>query len=135
MIATLSLGIAFADEISGFDAQRFADDYSAAVNRKDLELVLSFWSEGAELIFLPGGEDHAVSGQHELRRFYEEAFSSDHHDTMAITVSGAEMEGGLIREWGSYKIGSEVSGCYVILRRKSDGWKIYREWLVEPCGE
>ena len=134
-IATLLICISFADEIDGFDAQRVADGYSTAVNNRDLETVVSFWSADAELVFLPGGEGHTISGHLGLRRFYEEVFSSDHHETMAIAVSGVEMEGDLIRECGMYEIGSEVRGCYVILRRKSDGWKVYREWLVEPCGE
>ena len=133
-VATLVIGISLADENDGFDAQQIADGYSAAVNGRDLEAVLSFWSNDAELVFLPGGEGHTISGHAGLRSFYEEVFSSDHHETLSITVTGMEVEGDLIREWGSYEIGSEVKGCYVILRRKSDDWKVYREWLVEPCG-
>ncbi len=134
-IATLVLGISFADGTDGFDAQRIADGYSAAANSKDLEAVLSYWSDDAELVFLPGGDGQTISGHAGLRHFYEEVFSSDHHETMTITVTDVEVEGDLIREWGAYEIGSEVRGCYVIVRRRSDGWKVYREWLVEPCGE
>ena len=117
------------------DVQALADAFASAVNEKDLEAVVSFWSEDAELIFLPGNDDHAISGRQSLRDFYEHVFESGRNETMVIVVAGFERVGDEVREWGSYKIGTDVSGCYVILRRKSDEWRIYREWLVEPCGE
>lgn len=70
-----------------------------------------------------------------MRAFYEEAFSSEHYETMVILVKVYEVVGNQIREWGTYKVGDSPGGCYVILRHKDDGWRIYREWLVEPCGE
>jgi hypothetical protein len=75
----------------------------------------------------------ATVSRDEIRENYEHMFEEDHIPILKIRVDGFDQSGDIAHEWGSFKIGNSV-GCYVLLRRAIDNWKIHREWIVEPCG-
>lgn len=54
LIAVCILASACTQAAETVDVQALANAYAAAVNRKDLDAVVSLWSEDAELVFLPG---------------------------------------------------------------------------------
>ncbi len=109
------------------------ESFAKAVNDRDIEAVMGHWSEDALLFFLTGEEEPSVVTREEIRDNYEHMFAGDHAPRLTIRVEGTELLGEIAHEWGSFEFG-ESNGCYVIVRRKADDWKIYREWIVEPCG-
>lgn len=106
--------------------------FAKAINSQDIEAAMAHWSDDALLYFMSGDEVSTVVPRDAIQENYEHMFSDEHAPTMQIRVDGTERFDDIIHEWGSYKIG-ESTGCYVLMRRAVDGWKIHREWLVEPC--
>lgn len=93
---------------------------------------MDHWAEGAELHFLYGDERSAILSREAIRENYEHMFEESEAPHLEIRVDGFERSGDVAHEWGSFTMG-ESAGCYVILRRGADDWKISREWIVEPC--
>ena len=56
----------------------------------------------------------------------------DRRGLLRPPLIASDRVGDIAHEWGSFRIG-DSTGCYVILRRAVDSWKIHREWIVEPC--
>lgn len=93
---------------------------------------MAHWSEDAELIFLTGSEVAAVATRDDIRQNYVAMFAEDNPPRLDIQVDGTERSGDVVHEWGLFTIG-ESTGCFVVVRRKSDGWEISREWIFQPC--
>lgn len=107
--------------------------FADAVNSNDIEAAMAHWSEGAVLYIQSGGSDAVAISRAEIRANYERLFESSDAPKLEIRVDRIEQVGDSAHEWGSFKMGESV-GCYVIFRRAIDDWKIYREWIVDPCG-
>ena len=110
-----------------------SDSFANAINNQDIEAAMAHWSDDAVMYFQSGEEETAVVSRDEIRENYEHMFDEEHVPTLEIRVDGIDRSGDVAHEWGSFKIG-DSTGCYVLVRRAIDDWKIYREWIVEPCG-
>lgn len=110
-----------------------SESFSTAVNSRDIEATMAHFSEDAILILHSEVETAEVS-RDEIRANYEKLFQEETAPNLEIRVEGIEGGRGIAHEWGSFKVG-DSAGCYVLVRRGIDNWKIYREWIVQPCGE
>jgi ketosteroid isomerase-like protein len=107
--------------------------FAYAINNQNIDAAMAHWSADALLYFQSGDAEAATVSRDEIRENYEHMFEEDHIPILKIRVDGFDQSGDIAHEWGSFKIGNSV-GCYVLLRRAIDNWKIHREWIVEPCG-
>ena len=107
--------------------------FANAINSQDIEAAMAHWSDDALMYFQSGDAEAAIVSRDQIRENYEHMFQDDHVPTLEIRVDGFDRVGDIAHEWGSFTIG-ESTGCYVLVRRAVDGWKVHREWIVEPCG-
>ena len=110
-----------------------SESFANSINNKDIEAAMTHWSDDAVMYFQSGDEETAVVSRDEIRENYKHMFDEEHVPTLEIRVDGTDRTGDIAHEWGSFKIG-DSAGCYVLVRRAIDNWKIHREWIVEPCG-
>ncbi len=110
-----------------------SESFANAINSQDIEAAMVHWSDDALMYYQSGDAEAAVVSRDEIRENYEHMFEEEPVPTLEIRVDGLDRIGDIAHEWGSFKIGSST-GCYVLLRRAVDDWKIHREWIVEPCG-
>ena len=111
-----------------------SESFAQAINSRDLDAAMSHWSEDAVLYIQSGSGGATVVSRTEIQENYEEMFAEKRPPELRIRVDGTERSGDVLHEWGSFAIG-ESTGCYVLLRRSVDDWKIHREWVVQPCGQ
>ena len=129
VIVTGCASVAYDSEPQRYASGSFAD----AINGKDIEAAMAHWSEDALLYFQAGGQALFGSSPDQIRKNYEQLFKEENLPPFSIQVQGMEILGEIAHEWGTFRFG-ETNGCYLIVRRAVDDWKIYREWIVEPCG-
>ena len=110
-----------------------SQSFANAINSQDIESAMAHWSDDALMYFQIGDASAAVVSRDEIRQNYEHMFEDKHAPKLEIRVDGSDRIGDIAHEWGAFTIGDSI-GCYVVLRRAIDDWKIYREWVVEPCG-
>lgn len=133
----LGLLVAVALSACAFDGKPSAppkdasQSFMAAINSKDLSAAMSHWSDDAQLLFIRGRDSGALSRE-QIQESYQRLFEEEGSPRLNIVVGGTEVDAGEAREWGLFYLGRSA-GCYVLIRRASDDWKIYREWIVEPC--
>lgn len=107
--------------------------FVAAVNSKDIEAAMAHWSNDTLLYIQAGSGGTEIVSREDIRRNYARMFEDVDAPPLAIHVAGTEVTGSVAHEWGTFSLGDSI-GCYVLLRRSVDDWKIFREWIVEPCG-
>lgn len=93
---------------------------------------MAHWSEDAVLHIQSGDNKSAMVSREDIRKNYEALFQEERVRTLEIRVDGQDRVGDTAYEWGAFTIG-DSTGCFVLLRRAADDWRIYREWIVGPC--
>lgn len=109
-----------------------SESFANAINSRDIESAMAHWSEDAVLYFQSRDEKASMVSREDIRKNYENLFQEEQVPTLKIRVDGLDRVGDTAYEWGEFTIG-DSAGCYVLLRRAADSWRIYREWIVDPC--
>jgi ketosteroid isomerase-like protein len=108
------------------------EEQDAAWNRGDLDSFMKPYDDTAELVFI--GANGPIRSSKVMKEGYEARYKTGQSDFGKLTFSQLEVEelaANLARAWGKWKVEQNekiLSGWFsLILRKKSDGWKIIHD--------